>query len=67
MKIKLQEAYETEVYSNGDGYICLIQLSNQGERDFAILTPDQAQRLLEALPKLIETARLEALSEDENG
>ena len=65
MKIKLQEAFDTDIYETENGYICLFQYSNMCEAESVFLTPEQAERLIEALPKLIEMARLKSLSGDE--
>lgn len=59
MKLKFQESFQTEVFATASGHIRIDQTYDMSQETFALLTPEQAEQLLTALPKLIELARLE--------
>lgn len=55
--MKLQAAYETEVYIGDTGYIVIKQKGPVTEEDSIVFfSVDQAKKLLLALPSLIEEA-----------
>ena len=64
MKLKFQESFQTEVFHTASGHIRINQIYDMSQETFALLTPEQAEQLLTALPELIKLARLEL---DEGG
>lgn len=66
MKLKFQESFQTEVFHTVSGHIQINQIYDMSQETFALLTPEQAEQLLTALPELIRLARLELAEGDDD-